>query len=274
MSDNPYQNDLRQAVADAYAEFGYYKISNGLEVCLCNVCMDEATRQAIIKTPVAKLPAKLIQEYTNSAHGVPFNTDDLKAILPRYLDLLSQNAQVDYMGVGCELRRFGDAIRENPQLFTACEQAVYHNWARAMFWVVIWDSLYEDEFVSPETLTEILITGGVPAKLVLSWWDRVFDHDVYGLPILIFLCRYLLNSGSWTGWGSYNFKVYALEYTDQDTIDTFYAWLNSPDWDRRLIEVDFDKISADDAEMLSFASDIFGKFNPEATELYRIEYRL
>ena len=91
----PFAEPLNAAVEALYASFGEGHVSAQLEVCLCPVCMTEETRQQIIATPSRALTPALIAEYSNSAHGVPRDSDDLRLLLPRYLDLIAQDEMVD-----------------------------------------------------------------------------------------------------------------------------------------------------------------------------------
>jgi hypothetical protein len=71
--------------------FGRYRIGNTLEVCHCPVCMTEEAERRLLATPLADIPATLLAEYTNSAHGYDDGriADELRYLLPRYFELIA-----------------------------------------------------------------------------------------------------------------------------------------------------------------------------------------
>ena len=80
-----------------------------MQVCLCNVCMTAEQQQQLSATPLRQIPAGLIREYSNSAHEIPDNTDELKYILPRYLELIAEGTCTHPFAWELCLSRFGDA---------------------------------------------------------------------------------------------------------------------------------------------------------------------
>lgn len=106
--DTPYLADLRASVEALY-RLAPDHVPKTLQVCHCPVCMSDEVRQRMVATPVRALPSELVREYTNSAHGDTTDPDDLNALLPRYLDLIAQDIEVDWNAVGADLKRFGDA---------------------------------------------------------------------------------------------------------------------------------------------------------------------
>lgn len=105
-------DELDQLVAEAWRVFGFYRVTHGLVVCTCPVCMSEETRREIIATPVAQLPVALIRAYSDSAHGVPANQGDMKALLPRYLELIAEGSCPGEIGWEVALSRFGNGRAE------------------------------------------------------------------------------------------------------------------------------------------------------------------
>lgn len=79
---------LADAVEQAYRVFAGARIGRRLHVCRCNVCFgdDIETEQALVRTPLREIPAALLAEYTNSAHGWH---DEMRYFLPRYFELIA-----------------------------------------------------------------------------------------------------------------------------------------------------------------------------------------
>jgi hypothetical protein len=82
---------LTEAVESAYRVFARYRVSGALEVCHCTVCMTEEMERRLIATPLRHIPAMLLAEYTNSAHGYDDGriADELRYLLPRYFELIA-----------------------------------------------------------------------------------------------------------------------------------------------------------------------------------------
>lgn len=101
---------------DAYTVFAKYTLSGRLTVCHCNVCMTEETELALRRTPLQKIPAELMAEYTNSAHGYDDGpiANELRYFLPRYFEIIALGQTPDYFGgIDQCLRRLGEsAYRE------------------------------------------------------------------------------------------------------------------------------------------------------------------
>lgn len=135
----------------------------------------------MIATPCEVMPAWLIREYTHSAHGTPDNANDLRALLPRYMTLISQGEAVDDFGVGSALRRFGMAIGDNPDMLTPEQSAAYCNWGRALLhaWPITDNSdPGEGSLLFPLVM---LLAGGVRADALLpEMLDLMGDPAVAG----------------------------------------------------------------------------------------------
>lgn len=169
------------------------RVGSGLEVCHCPVCMTEETRQAIIATPVRALSVDLIREYSNSAHGVPGNLEDLRALLPRYLELLAAGEAVDYNEVGCELQRFGDASAARPDLWDAEERALLALYARR----VLAQAMTGGDTAAPATgcpveMAVILAVGGWPPEDLTGALDAAMAEggDSARVNVLLDLCAH------------------------------------------------------------------------------------
>lgn len=223
MPGTPHAAALRAAVEAAYALVPD-RVSPGLEVCSCPVCMTDATRRAIIATPVRALSVDLIAEYTNSAHGVPDCLDDLAALLPRYLELLAQGDEVEHGGgVGVELARFGDARRVGRGFPATALARVWDDWARAMILQAGTAEAQGAEVARPTLyLTEMLICGGTPVPVVTAALDGLFaDPDAGGQA----LRHYLAALGR--AWNGRILNLHGLSRVPADDRGTLADWLNA-----------------------------------------------
>src|SRR5687768_12641408 len=94
---------LRAAIDAAYQAFGRYGVGPQLEVCSC--CVSESAVAALVATPLRELPAELLCEFTDSAHGEG-RVEEVKYFLPRYFELLAQGEETSHIGVS--LKRLGE----------------------------------------------------------------------------------------------------------------------------------------------------------------------
>lgn len=102
--------ELRAIVAEAYRVFGRHRITTPtLTVCHCNCCMTVETERLLIKTPLRQIPADLLAEYTNSAHGWDDGpiAREMRYFLPRYFELITAGDPPDTIGLDICLRRIG-----------------------------------------------------------------------------------------------------------------------------------------------------------------------
>jgi hypothetical protein len=181
----PFSAELRAAIGALYA-LAPTHVPKTLLVCRCAVCMSEATLAQIIATPVRDLPPELMQEYSNSAHGDPSNPDDLNALLPRYLDLIAQDIEVDRNSVGADLKRFGDARGRLPGFPAPGMEAEMDRIGR--FLILHFGALQAlgDEAVeTPWSLLQLLLIGGWPPALLTDAVDELFAHPQIGRAALI-----------------------------------------------------------------------------------------
>lgn len=147
-----------------------------LTACPCAHCLPEADRDRMIATPVRDLPADLIRAYTDSAHGVPPDPKDLRALLPRYVDLMTQGEAVEGLGLCIGLRRFGDARAQVPALFDAPTLGLLDDWARLM--ILRLGHTGPPHPAPPQdaamTLLQTLIIGGWPVDSVAAPFEALF----------------------------------------------------------------------------------------------------
>jgi hypothetical protein len=92
---------LAAVVDDAYRIFAPYRLTGApLTVCHCDSCMTVETEQRLRTTPLREIPADLLGEYTNSAHGwsdEPVGRE-LRHFLPRYFELIALDEPPDAGG--------------------------------------------------------------------------------------------------------------------------------------------------------------------------------
>jgi hypothetical protein len=207
---------------DALYRAGPAQLSPWLEVCQCNCCMDEPTRKTMIATPVRQLSVELIKEYSNSAHGVPADLDDLRAVLPRYLELILHDEMVDYNGVGTELARFGDARAENRGFPSKADDEVLDTCARLLILLVgLRTAANEDLLYSPVQLMEIFLVGGWSVATITNALDGLFAESEAGRAALTGFLNELghrLRHSSLELWG--------LTHRRKDAWPALARWLN------------------------------------------------
>ena len=82
---------LEHAVETGYTVFAEYERNGTIVYCDCPVCMTAETAHQLSTLPLREIPATLLAEYTNSAHGYDHGQieTEFKALLPRYLDCLA-----------------------------------------------------------------------------------------------------------------------------------------------------------------------------------------
>lgn len=183
--DTAFLADLRASVEALY-QLAPDQVPPTLMVCRCPVCMTGETLAQIVATPVRDLSPDLICEYTNSAHGVPVNPDDLTALLPRYLDLLAQDIEVDRNSVGADLKRFGEARHALPGFPPPGMPEALDRYARLL--ILHFGALQaRDAEVcqTPWLLTEILLVGGWHVATLSAALDELFADPDIGRDALI-----------------------------------------------------------------------------------------
>jgi hypothetical protein len=182
--DTPYKADLFAAVEALY-RLAPDRVPPTLTVCHCPVCMTKATLARIVATPVRDLPPDLVREYSNSAHGDPPDVLDLVALIPRYLDLIAQDIEVDYNSVGADLKRFGDARMADISFPPAAMVAPLNQYARALLLHFGTLQVADADVVgTPWMLLEILIVGGWPVAALTGALQELFARPDTGRAAL------------------------------------------------------------------------------------------
>jgi hypothetical protein len=185
MLDTPFLADLRASVEVLY-QLAPDRVPPTLMVCHCSVCMTRETLAQIVATPVRDLPPNLIQEYSNSAHGDPVNPDDLSALLPRYLDLIAQDVEVDWNSVGADLKRFGDARLALPGFPPPGMAPALDRYARLL--ILHFGALQARDAevcLTPWHLMELLLVGGWQVATLAATFDELFADPEIGRDALI-----------------------------------------------------------------------------------------
>jgi hypothetical protein len=221
MPDAPYHADLTATVDQIYARLPA-RVPATLGACLCPVCMTAETLADIIATPVRELTALHLDEYRNSAHGVPVNPDDLRAMLPRYLDMMARDEWSDTLGVGVDLQRFGDGRITHAPLFDPETEALLNTWARLMILHTgTAEALDQDTNYSLLSLTEVLLVGGWPVPVVTEALDNLFASAHRPAALSAFL------SPLGNALRHYDhFILWALDRYRAEAIPAFATWLN------------------------------------------------
>jgi len=224
--ETEFTKDLAAAVASLYAEFGRGTVSEQLETCSCPVCMTEETRLSIIATPNWELSEAQICEYSNSAHGIPENFDDLRLLLPRYAELVSSDVSVDYTGVGTELRRFGEAQDKCAQFLTDAQYQAYANWAEILvlhFGVL--EATEGDNIECPGNLFGMLICGGIKAADITNSFNKLFLLPDHGAIALRQFADVIVKTAQD---GTVSFDLFPFRYVALAERQIVADWLNGP----------------------------------------------
>ena len=96
----PVSPELATAVEAAYRAFAGYRLRGALEVCRCPVCVAEPVERGLCTLPLRAMPARLLAEYTHSAHGFDARVaDELRHFLPRYFELIAQGDPPSNSGI-------------------------------------------------------------------------------------------------------------------------------------------------------------------------------
>jgi hypothetical protein len=221
LPDTPFSTELAASVEALY-RLAPSHAPKTLVVCQCPVCMTAETKAKIVATPVRDLPPELIQEYSNSAHGDPTDPDDLNALLPRYLDLIAQDIEVNWNSVGADLIRFGDARGKLAGFPAPSMEAELDRYARAF--LLHFGTLQardEDLCETPWMLLEILLIGGWAFATLTTALDELFRLPDLGRPALV---EFLADIG-----GSFRdgrIELWALSRYRTEVAADLAAWLD------------------------------------------------
>ncbi|MDO5642310.1 MAG: hypothetical protein Q4G26_08005 [Paracoccus sp. (in: a-proteobacteria)] len=86
----PLPPGLQAAIDAAWTIWPWQGPRRRLILCHCNVCVSQAQADLLARTDPRDLPAALLAEYTNSAHGYDADIEvEFKELLPRYFELLA-----------------------------------------------------------------------------------------------------------------------------------------------------------------------------------------
>ena len=221
LPDTPFLSDLNASVQALY-RLAPSHVPRTLVVCHCPVCMSHDTLAQIVASPVRDLHPELIRQYSNSAHGDPTDPDDLNALLPRYLDLIAQDIEVDWNSVGADLKRFGDArgtLAGFPAPGMAEELDRYARLLLLHFGAL--QATGADAVETPWMLLEILLIGGWPFAGLAAALDELFELPDIGRPALV---AFLADIG-----GSFRdgrIELWALSRYRTEVAADLAAWLN------------------------------------------------
>lgn len=173
--------ELASAVAEAYRVFAPYRIGADLEVCHCPSCMTEDVERELMATPLREIPAELLAEYTNSAHGFTPGrvANELRHFLPRYFELIAEHKPPCHMGLDICLRRLGLAgyrthwPAEEVEVIDAFFDAFLVSCLPPLA-LVQWPAGWALEFSIIDAVT-MAVTAGCDVPRLLAAWDRGAD---------------------------------------------------------------------------------------------------
>lgn len=218
--------------------------------------MPEAAFRALVSTPVRDLPRDVLAEYTHSAHGVPARAEDLKALLPRYLDLIAQDDPPDDFAIGTVLVRFGNLRRARPGEVSGQEAEVLDRWAAAMVRARLDRDAARGEIeIGQRTavyLMQVLIGGGWPAGAVSRAFDAAFAGED-GIKRLAAFAHGLAAERQ-SKWGPLAFEFYAMKEA-QEARAAMEAWLGGPEFLARLEAALLDESAAPPGSEIEAALD-------------------
>jgi hypothetical protein len=180
--DDPMIPALRAVIDEAYLVFADYGIGDDLVVYQSDVCMSVETKRALLRTPLAEIPAEILAEYTNSAHGWDDRVaDEIRYFLPRYLELIAQDDPPDSMGMDICLRRLADVDwrktwpeREAGVLDRFFDELLVAGLARLD--LALWPAGWRPAHDIGDVLSLAVSAGGDAGRL-LSAWDGAADPD-------------------------------------------------------------------------------------------------
>lgn len=172
----PLTPELAGVVEEAYALFAPYTIGSVLYVCRCNVCMTRDTERALTSTPLREISARLLGEYTNSAHDwvAPEVPREMRHFLPRYMDLMARNDPPDSIGMEICLRRLAPAQwrttwpRTEGDLIERFFDALVRG-AMERLGLILWEREAEPKADMEDILTMIVRAGGDLARALAVW---------------------------------------------------------------------------------------------------------
>ncbi|MEM9248669.1 MAG: hypothetical protein AAGB05_08225 [Pseudomonadota bacterium] len=217
------QTAMQEAVEALYALVDRTHLPSDLRVCFCPCCVDDNEYDALLTTPVRALSPDLIRAYSNSAHDTP-PAADLRPLLPRYLELMSVGEDVDYTLVGTELLRFGDAWRQQPDLWSVGETAQIEAWAVAYLRA---EARHGDDGCALAKAIPLLIAGGLRPSLVAQTCQSEFEAPARGQRPIVDFAVTLAWRDLRPGRTSL-LEWFAIGYVTEAEKQALADWLNSP----------------------------------------------
>ncbi len=171
---------LEAAVAHAYDVFARYRLSSTIIHCDCPVCMTAETAAQLSTLSLTDIPAALLGEYTNSAHGMDDAiAPEFKHFLPRYLDLIAHCDPPSPLGLETVLTRLegyraswpSDEVAAIDGFFDAFVEA-----SLAQLYLLEWPVGYRLGYDMGEVLGMVILAGG-DLHRVLAVFDQAPDPD-------------------------------------------------------------------------------------------------
>jgi hypothetical protein len=215
------QNEARERLAAVIAEsssaFARYAFRHPLQVCRCGVCVQPEEEALLLKTPVAEMPASLLQVYTESAHSSsPVADEQFRALLPRYFELCAMG---DWPAHSVEItfRRLVDANARRK--WPAAEIAILER-----FFVTLFETWLQDRGELGRTDADAMLCLPVYAGGRIEPLLAVWAADT-SLASALKLADFVLS----LNWGKRKNWLGAFWEDHQAEQDTVMAWLRSPE---------------------------------------------
>src|SRR5262245_30261032 len=227
--------ELQIVIAQAYRVFAGYTIGSTLCVCNCNVCMSKEDERRLVCTPLRDIPAKLLAEYTNSAHG--WDDDqvarEMRYFLPRYLELIALNDPPDSMGLDICLRQlqYADWRSKWPPEQAELLDRFFDELTRSTLLrldVTVWKDRASLDFDFADVMTMVVTAHG-DIERVLAAWDA-FDDPPAAIHMAAQRSSVLQHTGR-----IYFHSAYLDEY--EAAADKIGAFLMRPEVDAAFFQV-------------------------------------
>jgi hypothetical protein len=178
---------LQAAIDHAYQVFAPYASRFTAQVCMCNVCFNEADRQRLLKQPLRRIDGYLLDQYSWSAHGHDDDgplSDDLRYLLPRYFELFALNDPKLHDAPECNLMQLGRTPYRS--VWLAAEVAAIDRYFDALLLACLaneaiedgWKGLSESGYrcaLKIDDVMTMLIRAGANVARLLETWDAAPD---------------------------------------------------------------------------------------------------
>ena len=231
-------------VAKAYQVFPDRGLAGPLLVCTCGVCMSEAMKAEIEKTPRERLTREQISEYLNSAHEASgaLASQQLRWLLPRLLECCAEGPW-PYWNTEYTFRKLNEAgLPDWPEAERLAVREVF----RGLLAASLAGAPPGDE---PGALIEAFVRAGEPIGPYIELWE-----DDRSEPASLALAEFINWHLTWAK-GQRHLRLSGSWSSKADS-DLFIAWLVQPETVIRLQEAFFSASSAAKAEVLSLAHDV------------------